>query len=68
LRFIEIKPLLSVFGHIHADYGLWKQSNGILFANAASFPSSSSSQLSNVPLRFKISIDKNSSLSIEQLL
>jgi predicted phosphodiesterase len=67
LRLNEIKPLLSVFGHIHSDYGVWKQSNGILFANAASSPSSRSQTL-NDPLRFKISIDENSIPSIEHLI
>jgi Icc-related predicted phosphoesterase len=67
LRLYQIKPLLSIFGHIHEDYGVWKQSNGILFANAASFPSSRS-QILNDPLRFKISIDGNSVASIEHLI
>lgn len=66
-RLHEIKPLLSVYGHIHADYGVWKQSNGILFANAASSPTSRS-QLLNDPLRFKISINENSMASIERLI
>ncbi len=67
LRLNQIKPLLSVFGHIHADYGVWKHLNGILFANAASSPSSSS-RILNDPLRFKISIDENSMTSIEHLI
>jgi len=67
LRLNQIKPLLSVFGHIHADYGVWKQSNGVLYANAASSPSARSQPL-NDPLRFKISIDENSVASIEHLL
>ena len=65
-RLYQIKPLLSVFGHIHGDYGVWKKSNGILFANAASSPSSRSQTL-NDPLRFKISIGENSIASIEHL-
>jgi Icc-related predicted phosphoesterase len=67
LRLNQIKPLLSVFGHIHADYGVWKHLNGILFANAASYPSSSS-RILNDPLRFKISIDENLMTSIEHLI
>ncbi|CAF0820953.1 unnamed protein product [Rotaria sordida] len=67
LRLHEIRPLLSIFGHIHSDYGVWKQSNGVLFANAASLPSSRS-QILNDPLRFKISIDENSMTSIEHLI
>jgi len=66
-RLCQIKPLLSVFGHIHADYGVLKKSNGILYANAASFPSSRSRTL-NDPLRFKISMDGNSMMSIEHLI
>jgi Icc-related predicted phosphoesterase len=65
-RLYQIKPLLSVFGHIHADYGVYKQSNGMIFANAAS--SLSRSQTLNDPLRFKISIDENSIASIEHLI
>jgi Icc-related predicted phosphoesterase len=68
LRLYQIKPLLSVFGHIHADYGVWKQSDGIVFANAASSPSDSRSHTLNDPLRFKISIDENSVISIEHLI
>ncbi|CAF4816775.1 unnamed protein product, partial [Rotaria sp. Silwood1] len=67
LRLHKIKPLISIFGHIHQDYGVWKDDNGILFANAASFPSSRSQTL-NHPLRFKISIDENSLLSIEHII
>lgn len=66
LRLNQIKPLLSVFGHIHADYGVWKQPNNILFANAAS-SSIRQSQTLNDPLRFKISMDENSVASIEHL-
>ncbi|CAF3056783.1 unnamed protein product [Rotaria socialis] len=67
LRLNKIKPLLSIFGHIHADYGVWKQPNEVLFANAASIPCSRS-QILNDPLRFKISIDENSIASIEHLI
>lgn len=66
-RINQIKPLLSIFGHIHRDYGVWKQSTGIVFANAASL-SSSKSHLLNDPLKFKISIDENSVLSIEHII
>ena len=66
-RLNRIKPLLSVFGHIHGDYGVWKQPNGIFFANAASSPTSRN-QMLNDPLRFKISIDENSIASIEHLI
>ncbi|CAF0858979.1 unnamed protein product [Adineta steineri] len=61
------KPLLSVFGHIHSDYGVYRQSNGIIFANAACSPRSQSQPL-NDPLRFKISIDENQTLFIEHLI
>ncbi|CAF2152213.1 unnamed protein product [Rotaria magnacalcarata] len=66
LRLNKIKPS-SIFGHIHADYGVWKQPNGVLFANAASI-TCSSPQILNDALRFKISIDENSTFSIEHVI
>ncbi|UJR11788.1 hypothetical protein I4U23_015968 [Adineta vaga] len=66
-RLDKIKPLLSVFGHIHADYGVYKQENGVIFANAASSPMSRSQSL-NDPLRFRISIDENGKATIEHLI
>ncbi|CAF4474298.1 unnamed protein product [Rotaria sp. Silwood2] len=67
IRLHQVRPLLSIFGHIHEDYGVWKQSREVLFANGASLPSSHSRAL-NDPLRFKISIDENSVPSIEQII
>ncbi|CAF3221819.1 unnamed protein product, partial [Rotaria sp. Silwood2] len=66
-RLHQVRPLLSIFGHIHEDYGVWKQSNELFFANGASLPSSHSQAL-NDPLRFKILIDENSMPSIEQII
>lgn len=63
-RLEKVKPLLSVFGHVHVDYGVYPQTNGTIFANAASSPLSNSQPL-NDPLRFKISIDGNGLASIE---
>ena len=66
-RIDQIHPLLSVFGHVHADYGVYRSENGILFANAASLPLHRSEPL-NDPLRFRLSIDEHSKVQIEQLL
>ncbi|CAF1360288.1 unnamed protein product [Adineta ricciae] len=57
-RLDKVRPLLSVFGHIHADYGVYQQEAGVLLVNAASSPMSPSQPL-NDPLKFKISIDEN---------
>lgn len=65
-RLENVKPVLSVFGHIHNDYGFWKESNEILFANAAS--SSSSSQILNDPLKFQVTMNEQGIFSIEHLI
>lgn len=66
-RINQVKPLISVYGHIHEDYGIWKQPNGIIFANAATMPTSKHQTL-NDPLKFKISMDENAIFSIEHLI
>ena len=66
-RIEKVKPLLSVFGHIHGDYGVWKDSNGIFFANASS-SRNDSSRILNDPIRFKITKNDDESISIEHLI
>ena len=66
-RLDQVRPLLSVFGHIHADYGVYQQGTGNLLVNAASLPLSPSQPL-NDPLKFKISIDENGVGAIEHLV
>ncbi|CAF1360131.1 unnamed protein product [Adineta ricciae] len=66
-RLDKVRPLLSVFGHIHADYGVYQQEAGVLLVNAASSPMSPSQPL-NDPLKFKISIDENGVGTIEHLV
>ena len=66
-RIEQIRPLVSVFGHVHGDYGVFRSPEGTLFANAASLPLTRSAPL-NDPLRFRLSIAEDSQSSIEQLL
>jgi predicted phosphodiesterase len=67
-RIDQIHPLLSVFGHVHADYGVYRSSeDGTIFANAASLPLARSQPL-NDPLIFRLSIDEHDKRTIEQLL
>lgn len=66
IRLDKIKPLLSVFGHIHSDYGVWQESSGTIFANAASSPMTRKEPL-NDPLCFRITIDSQSNATIERL-
>ena len=66
IRLDKIQPLLSVFGHIHRDYGVWKESSGSMFANCASSPMIRTEPL-NDPLCFRIAIDSHSQATIEHL-
>ncbi|CAF1046178.1 unnamed protein product [Didymodactylos carnosus] len=63
-RILQVKPVLTIFGHIHVDYGVWER-DGVTFVNAAMM--NDHQKTLNDPIGFRLEITDDKTVKLDRL-
>ncbi|CAF1391383.1 unnamed protein product, partial [Didymodactylos carnosus] len=63
-RILQVKPILSIFGHIHTDYGVWEKDK-VTFVNAANM--NEEGKALNEPVGFRLEMNDDKLVKLQQL-